>query len=161
MTKIIRSTPTYRMCPQSLFLDFYRIPLYDNRRSSKTVLAEINEFLKTSNLEFNTLLICIWPEVPITNLFSNVFRYGHHIMNMVEINYIAHLDRKMLCKIIVAFAHCKKITLNNLGDIDLAGDCAIGDNWRIDCKELFLGTGLDRDIFLKQVHKVFYSVEKS
>ena len=95
--------------------------------------------------------------------FNNIIRYGHKVTKNVEINGISHLDRKTLCKIVVAFAHCQQIVIGRLLDIDLTGDFAISENWKINVEKLSLQTSLCQDIYSEQLHSFLgpSKIEKS
>ena len=76
-------------------------------------------------------------------LFNNITRYSHKILEEFEIDGILNLSRKTLCKLIVAFAHCKKLSIKNISSINLAGKHTVTEKCKIHIQELWLESKTD------------------
>ena len=86
-------------------------------------------------------------------------RYGQNIIRSIEIYGISHLIRKMLIKIIISFAHCKRIYLGNLIDIGLKGEIYTNENFRIEVNEEMLTEAMFRDMEL-EAHETEEEIKK-
>ena len=129
----------------------------DQERSYTKIPNKVHELLRINNKRLDELYISISPDILTKKFFNNCIRYGHKITKKIEIKGFGNLDRRMLWKIIVAFAHCKKIILTSLYNIDFTGDFAINENCKIYVQTISLRTYSYKDVFTGQVDQVFSS----